>query len=90
MDVSDILDSVKVDYVKMAKSVAGVNAYFGGKSKEKLVNVLNKAKTYNGLSVIHIPVYFGNDPRGGMGAYGAWNVGSWCENVQENYLNQHL
>ena len=83
-------DSVKVDYVKMAKSVAGVNAYFGGKSKEELVNVLNKAKTYNGLSVIHIPVYFGNDPRGGMGAYGAWNVGSWCENVQENYLNQHL
>jgi hypothetical protein len=27
-------------------------------------------------------VYAGPDERGGLGAYGDWNVGSWCERVQ--------
>ena len=31
-------------------------------------------------------VYFGDDPRGGMGAYGHWNVGNWCDDVQDRYI----
>jgi hypothetical protein len=25
-----------------------------------------------------------------MGAYGSWNVGNWCESVQEKYHAQDL
>jgi len=25
-----------------------------------------------------------------MGAYGSWNVGNWCESVQEKYHTQNL
>ena len=28
------------------------------------------------------PVYFGPDPLGGMGVFGRWNVGNWCEATQ--------
>ena len=38
------------------------------------------------LSLVHVPVYFGDDPRGGMGACGRWNVGNWCGDVQERYV----
>ncbi|MEY3917385.1 MAG: hypothetical protein RLZZ140_948, partial [Pseudomonadota bacterium] len=24
-------------------------------------------------------------PEGGLGAYGSWNVGNWCDRVQEIY-----
>ena len=41
---------------------------------------------YDGVSLIHVPVYFGDDPCGGMGAYGRWNVGNWCDDVQERYV----
>jgi hypothetical protein len=27
---------------------------------------------------------------GGMGAYGSWNVGNWCEDVQARYRAQDL
>ena len=37
----------------------------------------------HGLTLIHVPVYFGPDPLGGMGVYGRWNVGNWCEDVQK-------
>ncbi len=38
-----------------------------------------------GLSVVHVPVYRGPHPLGGLGAYGAWNVGNWCAEVQARY-----
>ena len=31
---------------------------------------------------MHVPVYFGDDPLGGLGAYGCWNVGPWVGDVQ--------
>jgi len=34
------------------------------------------------LSLIHVPVYFGYDPLGGLGAWGRWNVGNWVCEVQ--------
>ncbi len=75
-------DSVEVDYVALAGAVKGVNAIFGGKTPEEFKAALEKAYEYGGLSVIHVPVYFGDDPLGGLGAYGRWNVGSWCEDTQ--------
>ena len=45
---------------------------------------------YKGLSVIHVPVYSGTHELGGMGAYGSWNVGNWCEDVQNKYFKQKI
>ena len=78
-------DGVAVDYVKLASAFEGVLALEGGSSREELAAALNKAREYKGLSLIHVPVYHGLHPSGGMGAYGQWNVGSWCDEVQESY-----
>jgi 3D-(3,5/4)-trihydroxycyclohexane-1,2-dione acylhydrolase (decyclizing) len=75
-------DSVDVDYVALAASVKGVLALPGGSSKEELTAALDKAYAYGGLSLIHVPVYYGPDPLGGMGVYGRWNVGNWCQETQ--------
>lgn len=76
-------DSVAVDYARMASAVQGVKAIFGGYSVASLLAALKKAHAHSGLSLIHLPVYFGEDPLGGLGAFGRWNVGNWCEDVQE-------
>ena len=44
-------------------------------------------RAHDGLSVVHVPVYHGSDPAGGMGAYGRWNVGNWCDAVQRDYAH---
>jgi 3D-(3,5/4)-trihydroxycyclohexane-1,2-dione acylhydrolase (decyclizing) len=75
-------DSVEVDYVAMAASVKGVLALPGGSSKEELTDALDRAFDYDGLSLIHVPVYSGPDPLGGLGVFGRWNVGNWCEDTQ--------
>lgn len=75
-------DSVAVDYVAWAKAVPGVLALDGGRSPEALIEALERARAHKGLSLIHIPVYWGPDPLGGMGVFGRWNVGNWCEEVQ--------
>jgi len=79
-------DSVSVDYVALAGSVQGVNATFGGTTLQALRVALSEAHAHPGLSVIHVPVYCGDDPLGGLGAYGSWNVGNWCADVQRRYL----
>ncbi len=76
-------DSVEVDYVQMARSIRGINGIFGGWSVPELRSALETAFVFNGLSVVHVPVYAGSDERGGLGVYGQWNVGSWCETVQQ-------
>ena len=76
-------DSVEVDYAAMAKAVKGVNALFGGYSPAEFEAVLEKAYACDGLSVIHLPVYCGPDELGGMGVFGRWNVGNWCDDVQK-------
>jgi len=75
-------DRVAVDYVAWAQAVAGVQALPGGDAIPSLLAALDRAYAYPGLSLIHVPVYFGPDPLGGMGVFGRWNVGNWCEDVQ--------
>ena len=78
-------DAVVVDYVRMASSVTGVVALSGGHDQDSLESALGRAHAHPGLSLVHVPVYYGPDPLGGMGAYGDWNVGNWCETVQRRY-----
>ena len=78
-------DGVPVDYLGMARSVQGVAAFDGGTSPAELADALSRAHAHPGLSLVHVPVYFGPDPAGGMGAYGQWNVGNWCKAVQARY-----
>jgi 3D-(3,5/4)-trihydroxycyclohexane-1,2-dione acylhydrolase (decyclizing) len=83
-------DAVAVDYVQMAGAVDGVFAAYGGDSADGLARALAAAHDHDGLSVVHVPVYCGDDPRGGMGAYGAWNVGNWCVDVQARWHDQDI
>lgn len=78
-------DSVAVDYVQLASSVKGVKAIFGGYSRQELRESLVAALSHRGLSVIHVPVFAGTEPEAGLGAYGSWNVGNWCDDVQSRY-----
>ncbi|QUS58344.1 thiamine pyrophosphate-binding protein [Pseudovibrio brasiliensis] len=83
-------DGVAVDYIAMANAVEGVLAISGGHSAEDLGKALEKARAHKGLSVVHVPVYHGKNPIGGMGAYGNWNVGNWCDDVQDKYLKMSI
>jgi 3D-(3,5/4)-trihydroxycyclohexane-1,2-dione acylhydrolase (decyclizing) len=75
-------DSVEVDYVTLAAAVKGVLAIEGGCSKGELLAALDRAYAHDGLSLVHVPVYYGPDLLGGMGVYGRWNVGNWCADTQ--------
>ena len=75
-------DTVDVDYTAWAKSITGVNALHAGYSTESLSQALDMARSYPGLSFIHIPVYYGSDELGGMGVFGRWNVGNWSQETQ--------
>jgi 3D-(3,5/4)-trihydroxycyclohexane-1,2-dione acylhydrolase (decyclizing) len=75
-------DNVDVDYLAWARAIGGVQAIDGGYSPESLVRALTKAGEHGGLSVVHVPVYFGSNELGGMGVFGRWNVGNWCTETQ--------
>jgi 3D-(3,5/4)-trihydroxycyclohexane-1,2-dione acylhydrolase (decyclizing) len=79
-------DGVAVDYVQLASSVKGVLALWGGEDAASLQQALKRAHAHDGLALIHVPVYAGERPEGGLGAYGSWNVGNWCDEVQRRYL----
>ena len=81
-------DDVEVDYVQMANSVKGAKGIYGGHNADEFKAALKEAYKYDGLSVIHVPVYSGTDELGGMELYGSWNVGNWCEDVQAEYVKQ--
>jgi 3D-(3,5/4)-trihydroxycyclohexane-1,2-dione acylhydrolase (decyclizing) len=83
-------DRVAVDYVGLASAVNGVHALHGGWAAEELGRALRAAHKYDGLSVVHLPVYSGPDELGGLGAWGEWNVGNWCDNVQRAWIEQDL
>jgi 3D-(3,5/4)-trihydroxycyclohexane-1,2-dione acylhydrolase (decyclizing) len=83
-------DHVAVDYQKLAGSVSGVLAVSGGNSADSLKAALKTAHAHAGLSVVHVPVYCGPDELGGLGAWGEWNVGNWCEDVQAAWIRQEL
>ncbi len=83
-------DRVAVDYVQLANSVSGVCALCGSGDAEALRAALKVAQTHDGLSVVHVAVYSGPDELGGLGAWGQWNVGNWCEDVQKAWIRQDL
>ena len=83
-------DAVAVDYRQLAAAVTGVKAVFGGDDADALRAALKEARAYDGFSVVHVPVYSGPDERGGLGAWGQWNVGNWCEDVQGEWVRQDL
>jgi len=78
-------DSVEVDYVAWANSIKGVKGIFGGRTPEELKNALQEAYNYPGLSLVHVPVYYGPHGMAGLGCYGDWNVGNWCDEVQAEH-----
>lgn len=75
-------DHLAVDYLAWARAVPGVAAFDGGRSIEALRTALDRAHAHPGLSLVHVPVYFGPDPLGGMGVWGRWNVGNWVDEVE--------
>jgi 3D-(3,5/4)-trihydroxycyclohexane-1,2-dione acylhydrolase (decyclizing) len=83
-------DGVAVDYVRWASAVPGVRALSGGRTPAALRAGLAAAHAHRGLALVHVPVYRGPHPLGGLGAWGDWNVGNWCETVQERYRAMEL
>lgn len=75
-------NTIKVDYLAWARAISNLLVIDGGCTPETLLEALERAGEYSGLSFIHVPVYYGPDPLGGMGVYGRWNVGSWSDEVQ--------
>ena len=63
----------------MAEAVKGVKGFYGGATAEELEKALSQAYEYDGLSLVHVPVYYGRDELSGLGSFGDWNVGNWCE-----------
>ena len=83
-------DRVAVDYKAIAAAVSGILAVSGGDNAESLRGALRTASKHEGLSVVHVPVYCGANELGGLGAWGEWNVGNWCEDVQGTWIKQDL
>ena len=83
-------DRVAVDYVQLANAVSGVLAVCGSTSTDSLRTALKAAHGHDGLSVVHVPVYSGPHELGGLGAWGQWNVGNWCADVQDAWIRQDL
>lgn len=75
-------DGVAVDYVAWAEAVKGVLGLHGGYSQGSLRAALDKARAHEGLSLVHVPVYYGTDPAGSLPSYGRWNVGNWVNDTQ--------
>jgi 3D-(3,5/4)-trihydroxycyclohexane-1,2-dione acylhydrolase (decyclizing) len=83
-------DHVAIDFVAMANAVAGVKGFFAGASVAELETALEQAHAHDGLSVLHVPVFWGEEPTAGMGTYGRWNVGPWVETVERLYAGQTI
>ena len=75
-------DNVEVDYLAWARSIKGVAAFDSGSATGELIKALSAAKAHDGLSLVYVRVYAGDDPMGGMGVFGRWNVGNWCAETQ--------
>lgn len=75
-------DDAAVDYVQLASSIEGVEAASGAGGAEQLVAALDRVFEHGGVGLVHVPVYYGDDPQGSIEAFGRWNVGSWVEETQ--------
>lgn len=79
-------DSVAVDYVALSKVIPGLSTHFGGYTRGELRCALEAAYSYDGLSLVHLPVYWSAEgDLGNLGSYGSWNVGNWCEASEREY-----
>lgn len=76
-------DDAEIDYVALASAVKGVTAVSGDGGAKALTAALDTVYGAAGLGLIHVPVYYGEDPRAGFDAYGRWNVGPWVADVQQ-------
>ena len=83
-------DSVAVDYVRMASSFPGILALSGGDTPDAFRAALAQAHAHDGFAVIHVPVYGGSDPVGGLGVYGSWNIGNWVGDVEARYARSAI
>jgi 3D-(3,5/4)-trihydroxycyclohexane-1,2-dione acylhydrolase (decyclizing) len=83
-------DRVAVDYVRLAGAVGGLLAVHGGWSADDLKSALKSAHAHKGLSIVHVPVYCGAHELSSLGAWGDWNVGNWCDAVQQTWIEQDL
>jgi 3D-(3,5/4)-trihydroxycyclohexane-1,2-dione acylhydrolase (decyclizing) len=83
-------DMVAVDYVRLASAVNGVFAVSAGGDAPSLRSALAQAYAHPGLSLVHVPIYFGPHELAGLGAWGQWNVGNWCADVQREWIHQDL
>jgi len=75
-------DDAAVDYVHLASSIEGVEAVSGAGGAEQLVDALDRVFEHGGVGLVHVPVYYGDDPQGSVEAFGRWNVGNWVEETQ--------
>ena len=75
-------DDAAVDYVRLASSIEGVEAASGAGGAEQLVAALDRVFEHGGVGLVHVPVYYGDDPQGSIEAFGRWNVGNWVEDTQ--------
>jgi 3D-(3,5/4)-trihydroxycyclohexane-1,2-dione acylhydrolase (decyclizing) len=71
-----------INFVRWGQSIPGVLSLYGGTSPAELTKALDQAYQHSTISLIHVPVYYGLDPLGGMGVFGRWNVGNWVEETQ--------
>ena len=75
-------DDAVVDYVQLASSIEGVLAVSGAGGAEHLADALDQVFEHGGVGLVHVPVYYGDDPQGSLDAFGRWNVGSWVNETQ--------
>lgn len=75
-------DDAAVEYVQLASSIEGVEAVSGAGGAEQLVAALDRVFEHGGVGLVHVPVYYGDDPQGSIEAFGRWNVGSWVSETQ--------
>lgn len=84
-------DAVAVDYVALAKVIPGLSTHFGGYTREELQGALAAAHSYDGLSLVHVPVYWSAEgDAGNLGSYGSWNVGNWCADSEREYAKMTI
>ena len=75
-------DDAVIDYVGLASSIEGVRAVSGAGGVEQLVEALDQVFEHGGVGLVHVPVYYGDDPQGSIEAFGRWNVGNWVAETQ--------
>ena len=75
-------DGVAVNYAAWAQAIDGVFGSGPVWNAKQLRHALDDAAKRNALTLIHVPVYFGQDPDGSIEAFGRWNVGPWVDDVQ--------